>query len=255
MAVEKTSRSGERTRRMIEELPLLLNQDISVQKNPADGVVYSAKVLGVERDRLQITLPRGLPDFGYLRDTCPVMITFVIDGTLYEAMGKYLAENKQQRELVVDKRIVESNRRSSRRVPLAIETVYVPISDLSLTSGQLSNLKWRRCKTLDFSSGGLLLALPVQAPVKSYFLLNLEIDTFEGPLFAFGQIRWITKSDGPRTEFNCGVQFIPSELLLHHFSKRALTGLSPMLLGFTRKKQIELDRYLASISSNHKGGA
>lgn len=255
MAATQSSTGKNSSRRMIEELPLLLNQEISVQRHPADGIVYTAKVVGVEGDRLQITLPRGLPDFGYLRETSPVTVTFVIDEVLYEASGKYLAEDKQHRELVIDERIVESNRRSARRLPLAIQTVYVPISDLSLTSGQLSNLKWRRCTTLDFSSGGLLLSIPVQAPANSYFLLNLEIDTFEGPLFVFGQVRWIGKSDGPKPEYNCGVQFIPSELLLHHFSKRAMTMMTPMLLGFTRKKQIELDQYLASIASNDKGGA
>lgn len=255
MAIGHSTGSAERNRRMIEELPLLLNQEISVQKNPADGAVFAAKVLGVEGDRLQVTLPRCLPDYGYLRVSAPVMVTFVIEEQLYEATGQYLAEDNQHREIVVDKRIVESNRRNARRLPLAIETVYVPISNLSLTSGQLSNLKWRRCKTLDFSSGGLMLTLPVQAPVNSYFLLNLEIDMFGGPLFAFGQIRWITKSDGPKVEYNCGVQFIPSELLHHHFSKRVLTTLSPILLGFTRKKQIELEQYLAGLESNDKGGS
>ncbi len=254
MANQRSIFQPVKTRRVIEELPLLMQQEVSIQRYPSDGINFTAKVLGVDQNKLTITLPRCLPDYGYLRETSGVTVTFVIDEVLYEARAQYLAENNQHRELIVDERVIESNRRNNSRLPLGVEAVYVPISSLSLTSGQLSHLKWRRCRTLDFSSGGALLTMPVQAPENTYFLLNLEIESFDGPLFVFSQLRWITKGNGPKTPFQCGLQFIPTENLPQHFSKPALAVMPPMMLGFTKKKQSELDRYLSSIAvSNNEG--
>ena len=243
-------------RRILDELPLLLQQEISIRRVSANDVVYTSKVMAIEGNVLKVTLPRGQSDHGYLRQSSYVIISFVIDGVLYDANARYNADSNQQREIIVDEDIVVSNRRNSERLPIGIETVYVPISDLSLTSGQLSNLKWRRCQTVDISSGGALLSMPIQAPMNSYFLLNLDIESFFGPLFIFSQMRWMAKGSGAQPEYQCGLMFIQAELLPRHFSKRAMGTMPAMMRGFTRKKQEELDSFLKSLSfSGHKGDA
>ncbi|MCK5126300.1 MAG: PilZ domain-containing protein [candidate division Zixibacteria bacterium] len=242
------------TKIMLEELPLLLQKDIEIRKADShNDAVYTSKVLKIENNRLQITLPRCLPDFGYLRDSCGVVIAFVLENILFEAAAAFIADNNHQLEIVIDEQIVTANRRGNERLPLAIETVYVPISDLSLTSGQLSNLKWRRGQTFDVSGGGILLSIPMQAPINSYFLLNLDIDSFEGPLFVFSQLRWLEKSEAANSNYQCGFQFLNTEHLAEHFSKRALSGMPPLMLGFTRKKQMEFENYLIGVYKNSKG--
>lgn len=234
---------------LIEELPLLIQKDITIKlSNPnSANSVYTAKILSVNDNQLQINLPKNIDGNGYLRTSTRVLVNFVLNGILYESGAEYDADNNSARVLTIDEDIDEANRRLADRLPLKIETTYTAISDLSMSSGQFSHLRWKRCQTVDFSSGGILLSTSLQPDVGSYFLLNLEIEMFSGPLFVFGQVRWSAKSGYGKSGCSCGIMFIPADDLHAHFSQQSMANLPPMMLAFTAKRQQKLDQYLKKI--------
>ena len=231
--------------RLADKLPALIQQDITVFcPNDDAGNVYAARVLAVDDLHLTISLPRRVAGQGYLRSSTPVVVNFIVGRSLYEVSGQYRADDDRSRELILSEDIVETNRRRFERRPITIQTGYVPISDLRLARGQLANLRWKQAITLDISAGGILLRIPFQPPSDAYFLLNLEVSSFDGPLFVFGQVRWFTLSDAGNKTYLCGIRFIPREELSRHFSRRAISELPSIMLPFDLRKQRELDEYL-----------
>ncbi|MEE9442122.1 MAG: PilZ domain-containing protein [candidate division Zixibacteria bacterium] len=243
-------------RHLIEELPLLIQKDITIKLPGTNNgnTVYTAKILSVDDNQLQINLPKNIDGNGYLRTSARVLVNFVLNGVLYESGADYIADNNAARILIIDSDIIKANRRLTQRLPLIIETVYTPISDLSMSSGQFSHLRWKKCQTVDFSSGGILLSTSLQADVGSYFLLNLEIDMLAGPLFVFGQVRWSAKLGYGKSGCSCGIMFITADNLHNHFSRQARTALPPIMLAFTNQKQQELGKYLTKISEKKDKG-
>ncbi|MFH1701039.1 MAG: PilZ domain-containing protein [Candidatus Zixiibacteriota bacterium] len=243
-------------RNLIEDLSLLRKKEITIKllSGRNGSTIYTSQVVSVNDNQLRINLPRNIDGNGYLRASSRVSITFVLDGVLYESDAFYNADNKSARLLIIDNDIAETNRRLSQRLPINIDTVYAPISDLSMSTGQFSHLKWKRCQTLDFSSGGMLISTSLQPDVGSYFLLNLEIGIFAGPLFAFGQVRWSAKSGYGKKGGDCGIMFITADNLHNHFSQQAMAQLPPIMLAFTNRKQGELKQYLMNLNANQDKG-
>jgi len=248
--------AGKSSPSFLEELPILVQQEVELRhpRDYAANIAYSAKVLEVNGNHLRITLPRQADGNGYLRSSARVIVSFVLKNVLYETGGEYIADGKQVRELVLDPQLCTANRRRSPRLAIPVETVFVPVSELSLTNGQLSHLKWKRCRTLDVSDGGMLVSVPIRPAADAYLLANLDIETLAGPLFVFGQVRWISSPGRAAKEIHCGVRFIPAEELHHHFSQRALSGMPPILYGFTRKRQKELGDLLHRLSPRKNKG-
>jgi len=241
--------------RLAAKLPALLQQDVTIHRpDPGHGETYVARVLGVDYINLKISLPRRLAGNGYLRESAPVIVNFVIGDTLYEAEGRYNADDRRTRELVIDGNIAPTSRRRYGRTKSRIRTGYAPVSNLRLSRGQLANLSWKTCHTMDVSAGGVLLQMPFQPPVKAHFLLNLDIPGFDGPLFVFGQVQWGGVSDHDRSQYVCGIKFVVTEMLDRHFSTRAVSELPALVLGFTRNKQKELDRLLTRKPDRSKRG-
>jgi hypothetical protein len=250
MAPHRSASASVQPHRLAAKLPALLQQDITIHRPyPGHGETYIARVLAVDHIQLKISLPRRLAGNGYLRESAPVIVNFVIGDILYEAEGKYRADDRRTRELTIDGDITPTSRRRFNRTKIQIRTGYAPVSNLRLSRGQLANLNWKTCRTLDISAGGVLLQLPFQPPVKAHFLLNLEISGFEEPMFVFGQVQWGNGSDHDRSQYICGIRFVVKEMLDRHFSARAVSELPALVLGFTRNKQRELDRFLEQESS------
>ncbi len=220
----------------------------------ANGEVYTARVLSVDHIRLKISLPRCLAGSGYLRESTPVIVNFVIGKTLYEAYGKYCANDRHIREVVIDGDIAPTSRRMHDRATLQIQATVVPVSNLRLSRGQFADLSWKRCRTMDISAGGALVQIPFQSPTKAHFLLNLDVPGFDGPLFIFAQVQWGNTCDYDRTQYLCGLHFIVREDLEKHFSNRAVTELPGLMLTFDKKKQNELDAFLKERDGVSKQG-
>lgn len=240
---------------LISNLPALAQQDILIRcfDDKIDNI-YSARVLRVEDQRLRISLPRRLAGKGYLQSSRPVSIIFVLDRQLYTCSADYLADERHSRELVVKGVIKPTTRRSHLRHTMQINAVYVSISSFSLTRGQLSGMRWRKGRTLDLSAGGVLLQVPIQVPVDSYLLMNLEIPGFQGSFFVFGQVRWFGLGDTRQKLYLCGVKFLQSDDLARHFSKRALLDIPKMMLQFDKKMQKKLEAYLKTAAGHRKQG-
>ena len=241
--------------RMVAQLPAILQQDITMcASGLGGGIVYTARVLGVDNACMKISLPRRIAGQGYLRASTPVVLNFVIGGTLYEAPADYRADEKHIREVVITGNISPTTRRRFARQPMQTKAGYVPVSNLRLSRGQFANLQWKQCRTLDLSAGGILIEMPFQPPVRAYFLLNLEISGFEGPLFVFGQVCWFSSSKRDRTQYLCGLTFIPREDLVRHFSSRALSELPALMLTFDKNKQKKLDLFMTRLPGRPKRG-
>ncbi len=241
--------------RLAAKLPALVQQEITLQcMDQAGGEAYSARVLSVNHIRLKISLPRCLSGNGYLRESTPVIVHFVIGNTLYKAQGKYSADDRHIREVIIDGEIAPTSRRLHDRSAMQIQAAVVPVSNLRLSRGQFADLPWKRCHTMDISAGGALLQIPFQSPARAHFLLNLDVPGFDGPLFVFAQVQWGTTCDYDRTQYLCGVNFIVREDLEKHFSHRAVTELPGLMLGFDRKKQQELDAFLKERAGVSKQG-
>lgn len=220
----------------------------------AAGEVYTARVLNVDKINLKISLPRCLSGNGYLRESTPVVVNFVIGNTLYEAKGKYCADNRHVREVVIDGDIAPTTRRIHDRTELQIQATVVPVSNLRLSRGQFADLSWKRCHTMDISAGGALVQIPFQSPTRAHFLINLDIPGFDGPVFIFAQVQWGNTCDYDRTQYLCGLNFIVREDLEKHFSNRAVSELPGLMLTFDRKKQKELEAFLKARTGNAKQG-
>jgi hypothetical protein len=232
--------------RLAAKLPALVQQEITMQcSGQGKDEVYSARVL---------SLPRNLAGNGYLRESTPVVVNFVIGKTLYEARGNYCADDRHIREVVIDGDIAPTSRRLYDRTTLQIQATVVPVSNLRLSRGQFAELSWKRCRTLDISAGGALVQIPFQSPTRAHFLLNLDVPGFDGPLFIFAQVQWGNTCDYDRTQYLCGLNFIVREDLEKHFSKRAVTELPDLMLNFDSKKQEELDAFLKEHAGDSKQG-
>lgn len=255
MAPAKSKTSRKPAADLIAQLPALCKQDITLCCSGDESFeMYLARVLNVNETRLDISLPRGVAGKGFLRTSRPVTINFTIGDTLYEAPAEYRAENNRSRELVINGEIKSTSSRRYPRHPMQVLTGYVPVSDMRLSGGNFASLRWHKCMTVDLSAGGALLQIPVQAPINSTLLMNLEIPTFEGPLFVFGQVRWVGLGDTHRRLYLCGVRFLLREELSNHFSRRALSELPPIMLPFDKNKQQELDAHLNGQSGDKKQG-
>jgi len=255
MATAKSKTSQRSPADLIAQLPALIKQDITICCSADEpGEMYLARVLTVNDVRLDISLPRCLAGKGFLRMSQPVIINFMIGNTLYEVPAEYRAENNHTRELVICGNIKSASRRRYPRHQIQVLTGYVPVSDMRLSEGNFANFRWQKCMTVDLSAGGALLQIPIQAPVNSFLLMNLEIPTFEGPLFVFGQVRWFGLGDLHRRLYLCGVRFLLREELPNHFSRRTMSELPPIMLPFDKNKQKELDAHLRRQSGDKKQG-
>jgi hypothetical protein len=241
--------------RLAAKLPALIQQDITMYCPGATrGETYTARVLGVNHIRLQISLPRCIAGNGYLRESTPIIANFIIGKTLYEAHGQYCADHRRSREVIIDGDIAPTTRRMHERTSLQIQGTVVPVSNLRLSRGQFADLTWKRCRTLDISGGGALVQIPFQSPTKAHFLLNLDVPGFDGPLFIFAQVQWGNICDYDNTQYLCGLSFVVREDLEKHFSKRTVSELPTLMLNFDRKKQKELDAFLTARAGASKQG-
>jgi hypothetical protein len=255
MATPNSKTSEKSAANLITKLPALIKQDITICcSGDEPGDMYIARVLTVNESRLDVSLPRRIAGKGFLRKSQPVILNFVIGNTLYEAPAEYKADNNHTRELVIYGDIKQTSRRHYPRHRMQIRAGYVPVSDMRLSEGHFANLRWQKCMTIDLSAGGALLQIPIQAPVNSFLLMNLEIPSFEGPLFVFSQVRWFGLGDTHRRLYLCGIRFLLREELPNHFSRRALSELPPIMLPFDKNKQIELDAHLNRQSGDKKQG-
>jgi hypothetical protein len=240
---------------MAAELPALITEEIIIWCYEGNvGEVYSSRVLGVEGQRLRINLPRRIAGNGYLRTSRPVVLNFIIDNQFYRCPAAYEADDEHTRELVINGPIEPTTRRGHGRRPMQAHLGYAPVSDFSLSRGAFANLRWKQSMTIDLSGGGALFQVPFQAPVDSYLLINLEIPTFHGSFFVFGQVRWVGLSETKRRFYLCGVQFILREDLHRHFSDRALSELPAIILSFDKKMQMELDAFLKAAAGHRIQG-
>lgn len=241
--------------RLAAKLPALTQQEITMScPGQATGETYSARVLSVDHINLKISLPRCLSGNGYLRESTPVVVNFVIGKTLYEAHGKYCADDRHIREVIIDGDIAPTSRRLHDRAAMQIQGAVVPVSNLRLSRGGFADLSWKKCRTMDISAGGALVQIPFQSPTKAHFLLNMDVPGFDGPLFIFAQVQWGNTCDYDQTQYLCGVNFIVREDLEKHFSKRAVSELPGLMLTFDRKKQTELDAFLKERAGVSKQG-
>lgn len=257
MAVVKYDTAGRSEIWVQSNLPLLTGSEITIISDPNDNepsMTYSAKVIKVKELKMIITLPRRMAGHGYLRKSTHGVINFIIDNILYEADAEYLADNNQTRELVITGKVRQTTRRYFKRLPLRIKTKYAPVSDFSIGQGRLAKITWKQVPVHDISGGGLLIETRIQAPVRSYFIMNLEIESFRDALLLFGQVRWSGVSDLSRNLYQCGVKFLPREEWRHHFSPNTISLLPVIMKRFDMNKQNELDSFLRRISGESDKG-
>lgn len=238
-------------------LPHLTGCEITIISDPDEnnrGVTYSAKVIKVKELKMIINLPRRLAGYGYLRKSTSATVNFIINDILYEATANYLADNNQIRELVITGEVRQTTRRYFTRLPFRVKTGYAPVSDFSIGQGRLAKIQWKHVPTFDISGGGLLIETKIQAPVRSYFIMNLEIESFRDSLLLLGQVRWSGVSDIGRHIYQCGVKFIPREEWRNHFSPNTISILPAVMKRFDRNKQNELDSFLRRNSGGSNKG-
>ena len=238
-------------------LSLLTGSEITIISDPDDNepsITYSAKVIKVKELKMIITLPRRVAGHGYLRKSTQAVVNFIIDNILYEADAHYLADNNQTRELVITGEVRQTTRRYFVRLPFRVKAGYAPVSDFSIGQGRLAKITWKHASTLDISGGGLLIETRIQAPLRSYFIINLEIESFQDSLLLFGQVRWSGVSDLARHLYQCGVKFLPREEWRHHFSPNTISILPPIMKRFDGNKQNELDSFLRRNSGGSNKG-
>ncbi len=254
MPSQKAKTASKSAQQVLLQLPSLAGGEITIYHPKQKlGNTYSARVLMVEDNLLTITLPRRMAGQGYLRESAGVIVNFVIDDTLYEVPANYRAEDDQMREVIINGDIRSTTRRHFARLPLKVGTGYAPVSDFSLSSGHLPHIVWNWCQTQDISGGGILIETRHQLPVGSYLLLNLEIESFQGSLFVFGQVRWQGISNFNSRLFESGIMFISWNELPYHFSPQTISWLPPIMQQFDKEKQDELDKFLMQNSSLSKG--
>lgn len=234
---------------MYSRISSLIGSDLTISlPDGAAGSIYNAKVLAVENDRLKINLPRRIAGQGFLRESGTVIINFLIDDTLYEALGEYHASDKKVRYISISGNIRPTTRRRFARLPLGVNVGYAAVSDVTLSSGGLANVSWRQCQPVDISGGGILIQTSAQAPIGSYVLINLQIESFDGPVYVFGQVRWSGISDTGRRLFQSGIMFITSEEQPTHFSPAAMNAIPAIMRQFNRNTRYELEACLIGAS-------
>lgn len=254
MPSHKAKTASKSSRRAFLRLLSLVGNEITVYHPEQKlGNTYSARVLMVEDNLLTINLPRRMAGQGYLRESAEVVVNFIIDDTLYEASANYRAEDDKMREIIIGGDIRPTTRRHFARLPLKVGVGYTPVSDFSLSSGRLPHITWNWCQARDISGGGILIQTHHKLPVGAYLLLNLEIESFQGSLFVFGQVRWQGISDLDSKLFQCGIMFISWDELPYHFSPQTISWLPPIMQQFDKEKQDELDKFLMQNSSRSKG--
>lgn len=239
----------------IDDLPMLLNQDIRIINHcEISGRIYSTRVLAVEGNHLQVVLPRRISGHGFLRQSGAVTISFVYKGYFFDVAGRFLAAERGKPEVIVGDHIQKSNRRQHSRLPLQVKAGFAPVSELSISAQKLNRLIWKHGETIDISGGGIMIQTEVPVPMESFFLINLEIENFNGPLFIFGRVCWSSRQESNSGRFQCGIEFIPAEELSKHFSKRACSSLPTLMLSFDAAKQEELASYLGNLSHDSNTG-
>lgn len=249
MTAQDRTEQVSRRRRVIPSLMSLIKNDITLSlPSHGTGNVYHAQVQSVAGNCLSINLPRRVAGQGFLRTSSPVIVSFLVGEILYEVPGEYRAERARVCQIIITGEIKETTRRHFFRLPLEVKMGYVPVSDLSIKTGRLSSVIWKQGSTGDISGGGILIQTQLPAPIGSYLLLNLEIESFQGSLLVFGQVRWSRTSEADSNLYQCGVMFITREDLSAHFSQQALSALSPIMMQFDERKQRQLDAFLTALS-------
>jgi|GEM_PF-4761570 len=245
---ERTEHLSHR-RRVMPNLISLIKNDITISlPSRGTGNVYHAQVQSVTGNCLAVNLPRRVAGQGFLRTSAPVIVSFIVGNILYEVPGEYHAEYARVCQIVITGEIKETTRRRFSRMPLEVKIGYVPVSDLSIKTGRLNNVGWKQGSACDISGGGILIQTQLPAPIGSYLLLNLEIESFQGSLLVFGQVRWSRTSEADSSLYQCGIMFITREDLPAHFSRQSLSVLSPIMMQFDERKQRQLDAFLTALS-------
>ena len=144
-----------------------------------------------------------------------------------------------------------SRRRENRRVVFTVRRMAVAAGILVavwLPAYVILNKVNKLKPGLDISGGGILIQTSVQAPIGSYLLINLQIESFDGPVYVFGQVRWSGISDTGRGLFQCGIMFITTEEQPTHFSPAAMNAIPAIMRQFNRNTRYELEACLIGAS-------
>jgi hypothetical protein len=233
---------------MVQLLPELIKQDVSlIVIGTHTDEEYSACILGVRGTRIQITLPRAVISGGYLRKSGPVIAVFALGDYLYEADANYIADSNRVRELTISGEIRRSNRRRYARIIAELPVSYAPVSEISIKTGHLTHLVWKKAITGDISGGGILMYSDSVVVTNSYVILHLDVD----------ELRWTGMRRGVRPAYESGIMFVPSEQFPDHFSQQTIARIPPALFQFDKKKRLELNEFfmkyakLSSEGENH----
>ena len=107
---------------------------------------------------------------------------------------------------------------------------------------KITKLRWMHTRSLNFSSGGVMLNLPSMLSEKSYLLMKIDAVDYDFPQLVIGNVRYCEIKD---TNQNItGVKFIVADKKNNHFSSLILKNLPANAFELNKARQIMLDELL-----------
>lgn len=133
--------------------------------------------------------------------------------------------------LLLEEHVMPLTQRRFVRVPLIQPVRFAPIPKSAYTARALSQLRWMETDSVNFSAGGLLLAMPSHLEKSVTLLLNLEYPNDNFPALLLAQIRHCYHVEGGR--YRAGIEFMVREMVERQLTPEWLKTFPATVLQYT----------------------
>ena len=226
------------------DLASMVGREIVIYCDQYPGKPLSTRVIMANNYSMAVDRGKSSGLIDELVNDQRVIMQFDYRGELVSVDAQLNRSPGGQCTLTLADKVVPLTRRRFRRYPIERLTRLAVFNAKTFDHHNLSRLRWIETKSLNISCGGMLLGMSSQIRSKTYFLLNIEMNSPEFPKFVIGQVRHSIHGEDGR--YHTGIEFIVSEKKARHFSQFTIKELPEAFFEYTIPQRINVSKQLAA---------
>jgi hypothetical protein len=191
------------------ELAELVGRDIKIFSEQMPGKELRSKALAVQNQMMQIYSGGAAGLIENLVNNQTVVLQCIYRGEELSIVAKFRRMGGGKCHLYLDEKVKPLRQRRFRRVTL-VRPVRLAAFPLNQTARQgIGHLRWINTDTINFSSGGAMVALPSGLERRSCLLMSVDMHDIKFPSLILATVCHAAQVDlGP---FRTGVEFVVRE--------------------------------------------
>ncbi|MFZ5979243.1 MAG: hypothetical protein ACOYVF_01290 [Candidatus Zixiibacteriota bacterium] len=224
------------------ELSLLVGQEMFVYSEQFPGIALAARVQSVKDRELQVSQSGPDDRLENLIENQQIILQFPYRGQKIAVKALFKKCSGGRGYMTLDEKVVPLSQRKFRRVGM-INTVKLAAFPLNaFNSRNILRLRWKETRTINFSSGGVLLNSAAFLEQGTYMLLNIDVPETLFPPLVLGRVCHC--SPAMETSFRTGLEFIVKERGEQLVSAADRKHLPPVIFTYTSVDREKLNKLI-----------